>query len=267
MGHVTTPEAEALLDKPIAVLDHGFVRMVDYLGSDARIVQSARVSYGEGTKTVREDKGLINYLLRHQHMSPFEQVVFTFHLKMPIFVARQLVRHRTARLNEISGRYSKMLNEFYLPTEERVAFQSNSNRQGSSDKDVPDELRKKVIETLTGVYDSAYQGYEEMIEADISRELARAALPLSLYTEMYWQIDLRNLMHFIALRADSHAQHEIQVYANAMATCVQAVTPYTWEAFDRHVLGSKKLNREQLAELVEALGESHPDLLRKLNLI
>jgi len=266
MAHVTAPEAEALLDKPIDVLNHGFVRLVDYMGTDARIVQSARVSYGDGTKSVRQDKGLINYLLRNEHMSPFEQVVFTFHLKMPIFVARQLVRHRTARLNEISGRYSQMKDEFYLPTPDEVRFQSKTNMQGGSDEDVPKEMRKKVLETLKSCYGTSYDGYNEMIKSDIARELARATLPLSLYTEMYWQIDLRNLLHFIKLRLDGHAQYEIRVYAEAMSEAVKAVTPYTWEAFEQHVVGSKNLNKAQVDKLAEVLAEKAPDLLDELGL-
>ena len=146
MAHIQVPEAEALLDKEIKVLDHGFVRLVDYMGSDARIVQTARVSYGDGTKTVREDAGLIDYLLRHEHTSPFEHVVFEFHAKMPIFVARQWIRHRTARLNEISGRYSVIKDEFYVPQKEHINFQSKDNKQGRAVDDVPPELRERVVE-------------------------------------------------------------------------------------------------------------------------
>lgn len=266
MGHITTEAGEALLEKEMKVLDKGFVRLVDYMGSDARIVQSARVSYGAGTKSVREDKGLIDYLLRNHHMSPFEQVVFTFHLKMPIFVARQLVRHRTARMNEISGRYSKMLDEFYTPAAEDIRFQSKSNRQGRSADDVPTAQREKVLATLKNAYETAYQGYGEMIEADIARELARVSLPLSLYTEMYWQIDLRNLLHFIKLRLDSHAQYEIRVYADKMAEAVKAVTPFTWESFQRHEVGAVKLNRDQVERIQEAIGETHEALLAELGL-
>ncbi len=266
MAHVTVAEAEKLLDQQIPVLNHGFVRLVDYMGSDDRIVASARVSYGAGTKTVREDKGLINYLLRNEHMSPFEQVVFTFHLKMPIFVARQLVRHRTARMNEISGRYSPMPDEFYIPAENDIRFQSKTNRQGGSEEEVPGELRNRVLEILRRDQGQSFQGYREMIDADIARELSRINLPLSLYTEMYWQIDLRNLLHFIRLRLDAHAQYEIRVYADAMATAVKAVAPHSWEAFEEHVIGAVRLNRSQVAKLREALQQTAPELIDELGL-
>src|SRR5690606_23835672 len=158
MARLTVPAAEALLDVPVPVLDHGFVRLVDYMGSDDRIVQAARVSYGDGTKTVREDKALIDYLLRHKHTSPFEQVVLTFHLKMPIFVARQHIRHRTARLNEISGRYSVMRDEFYLPAPDTVRYQSKDNKQGRSAEEVPGELQRKVIELLRAEQQAVFSG-------------------------------------------------------------------------------------------------------------
>ncbi|MBN2444528.1 MAG: FAD-dependent thymidylate synthase [Spirochaetales bacterium] len=266
MAHVVVPEAEAILDKEYKVLDHGFVRLVDYMGGDDRIVQSARVSYGKGTKTVREDKMLIAYLLEHDHMSPFEQVVFTFHLKMPIFVARQWVRHRTARLNEISGRYSVMENEFYLPKREDICFQSTSNRQGRSDEVLPEELQDKVLNLLTRSFEQVYSGYSALIDENISRELARINLPLSLYTQMYWQIDLRNLLHFIQLRIDKHAQKEIRQYGEILAGIVQIVTPFAWEAFNEYTLSSIKLSGKKVKQLVEALKESDPSLLKKLGI-
>ena len=206
MAHCVVPEAEAVLDKAFPVLDKGFVRLVDYMGSDSRIVQSGRVSYGDGTKTVREDQGLINYLLRNEHTSPFEQVVFTFHVKLPIFVARQWIRHRTARLNEISGRYSVMRNEFYVPAAEDIAFQSQNNKQGRSEEEVPAALREAVLQNLIDQQTAAYDSYEKLIGENIARELSRINLPLSLYTEWYWQIDLHNLFHFLKLRLDGHAQ-------------------------------------------------------------
>ncbi|MCK5676678.1 MAG: FAD-dependent thymidylate synthase, partial [Verrucomicrobia bacterium] len=178
MAHITVPEAEALLDKEIKVLDHGFVRLIDYMGSDARIVQTARVSYGAGTKTIRQDAGLIDYLLRHEHTSPFEHVVFEFHCKMPIFVARQWIRHRTARLNEISGRYSVMKNEFYVPPRDKISFQSDDNKQGRNPEDVPAELQDKVLELLKQDQANVYGNYETMIDDEIARELARINLPL-----------------------------------------------------------------------------------------
>ncbi|MBI1784626.1 FAD-dependent thymidylate synthase [Candidatus Sumerlaeota bacterium] len=246
MAHVVVPEAEALLDVEIKVLDKGFVRMVDYLGGDQRIVQSARVSYGAGTKTVREDKGLINYLMRHRHTSPFEQVVLTFHTKMPIFVARQWVRHRTARLNEISGRYSVMKDEFYVPAPDAIHRQSTTNRQGRDEEAVPPELCQKVIDLIARDQSVNYANYEEMLKDDIARELARINLPLSLYTEWYWQIDLHNLFHFIKLRADAHAQYEIRVYAEALAKCARAVAPYAYEAFEDNIMNGMLFSKPEL---------------------
>ncbi len=257
MAHVVVPEAEALLDVEIKVLDKGFVRMVDYLGGDARIVQSARVSYGAGTKTVREDKGLINYLMRHRHTSPFEQVTLTFHTKMPIFVARQWVRHRTARLNEISGRYSVMKDEFYVPEAEQIHRQSTTNRQGRQEESVPPELAQKVRDLITSDQSSNYAHYEDMLKDDIARELARINLPLSLYTEWYWQIDLHNLFHFIKLRADSHAQYEIRVYAEALAKCAKAVAPYAYEAFDDNIMNGMLFSGAEL-EAVKAMLKGSP---------
>jgi thymidylate synthase (FAD) len=253
MARISTPEADALIDKPFPVLDHGFVRLVDYLGGDARIVQAARVSYGEGTKTVREDKALIDYLLRNRHTSPFEQVIFTFHVKMPIFVARQWIRHRTARLNEISGRYSVMRDEFYVPRAHEVRFQGQHNKQGSSDTEVPEELRERAIALIQADQQATYQHYQELLDDDIARELARINLPLSLYTEMYWQIDLNNLFHFLRLRMDWHAQYEIRAYGDAMAQIVKAVCPMAYEAFEEHILHGRQFSRLELAALREAL--------------
>lgn len=253
MAHITVPAAEALLDQRLEVLDHGFVRLVDYLGGDARVVQSARVSYGEGTKTVREDRALIDYLLRHRHTSPFEQVIFTFHVKMPIFVARQWIRHRTARVNEISGRYSVMRDEFYLPRPGEVRFQSPHNKQGAAEAEVPAALRERVIAALRAGQEGTYDAYEGLLEDGIARELARINLPLSLYTEMYWQIDLSNLFHFLRLRLDWHAQYEIRAYGDAIARCVQAVAPLAFEAFDEHVLHAETLSRSELEAVRAAI--------------
>jgi thymidylate synthase (FAD) len=253
MARISVPEAEAILDKEFQVLDHGFVRLVDYLGGDARIVQSARVSYGEGTKTLREDKTLIDYLLRNKHTSPFEQVILTFHVKMPIFVARQWIRHRTARLNEISGRYSVMRDEFYTPQPEEVRFQSKRNKQGGSTQDVPDAMREKVIALLQQEQQQLYGDYETMLEDGIARELARINLPLSLYTEMYWQIDLNNLFHFLRLRMDWHAQYEIRVYGDTMAQITKAVAPMAYEAFEEHILHGRNFSRTELELLRSTL--------------
>ncbi len=259
MGHSIVPEAEAVLDKEFPVLDKGFVRLVDYMGGDDRIVQSARVSYGSGTKSFREDKGLINYLLRNEHTSPFEQVVFTFHTKMPIFVARQWVRHRTARVNEISGRYSVMKSEFYVPSEEDIAFQSSDNKQGRSTEEIPAELKQKVISMLQDEQNRVYEGYTELLEENVARELARINLPLSLYTEWYWQMDLKNMFHFLKLRMDEHAQKEIRVYAEAIHDLVSKVCPIAMEAFDNHVRGSVRFSAHELDALDKVMaGEKNP---------
>ncbi len=253
MTRLTVAAADALLGREYRVLDKGFVRLVDYLGGDARIVQSARVSYQDGTKTVREDAALIDYLVRHKHTSPLEQVVLTFHLKMPIFVARQWLRHRTARLNEISGRYSVMRDEFFLPDATEVRRQSVFNKQGRSDEEVPAALQRRTLELLQAGQTDAYTGYQELLDEDVARELARVNLPLSLYTEMYWQIDLHNLFHFLRLRLDAHAQTEIRVYAEVMAELARAVAPLAYEAFEEHILYAKTFSRAELELLLTAL--------------
>jgi thymidylate synthase (FAD) len=252
MPRITVPEAEALLDQEIKVLDKGFVRLVDYMGGDQRIVQSARVSYGEGTKTVRQDRALIHYLLRNWHTSPFEQVQLTFHCKMPIFIARQWIRHRTARLNEISGRYSVMKDEFYVPDPSKVSYQSSENKQGRGGV-LPLDEAMAVIAQLEREQKQAYAGYTSMLDQGVARELARTNLPLSLYTEWYWQIDLHNLFHFIRLRADAHAQYEIRAYAEALAQCAKAVAPMAYEAFEEHIVGSISFSRAESAALARML--------------
>lgn len=257
MSHCVVPAAEDLLDKEFPVLDKGFVRLVDYLGGDARIVQAARVSYGEGTKSFREDAALIDHLLRNNHTSPFEQVVLTFHVKLPIFVARQWVRHRTARLNEISGRYSVMKDEFYVPSATAIALQNQDNRQGRSSEPASVELTAETLERLEAGQRSAYADYKEMIEAGLSRELARINLPLSLYTEWYWQIDLHNLFHFLALRLDEHAQLEIREYARVLLTIAHAVAPAACASFENHILGGTRFSAEEMIELRRRLGLSN----------
>jgi thymidylate synthase (FAD) len=247
MAHSISPAAEKILDNKFKVLDKGFVRLVDYLGNDARIVQSARVSYGQGTKTFREDKGLINYLLRNDHTSPFEQVVMTFHIKLPIFVARQWIRHRTARVNEISGRYSVMKNEFYLPSTADIAYQSEDNKQGRATAKVPPKVQKQVLAIMDKYQKELYEKYEELLEYNIARELARINLPLSLYTEWYWQIDLHNLFHFLALRLDPHAQMEIRAYAEVIDRIARTVCPIAFDAFDEHIHCSVRLSKSEIA--------------------
>lgn len=258
MAHCFVEEAEKIIDKEFPVLNKGFIRLVDYMGSDERIVQAARVSYGKGTKSVREDKGLITYLLRNDHTSPFEQVVFTFHCKMPLFVARQWIRHRTARLNEISGRYSVMADDFYIPELSDISFQSSDNKQGRSDEEVPAEIKEKVIELLKEDQNRAYKNYKTLLDDNVARELARINLPLSLYTEWYWQIDLHNLFHFLRLRLDGHAQKEIRVYAEAMYEVASKVCPIAFEAFEQFIKGSVRFSKDELSALKQMLkGEEH----------
>jgi thymidylate synthase (FAD) len=256
LPHAHTAEAEALLDKEFPVLDRGFVRLVDYLGNDERIVAAARVSYGKGTKTVREDEVLINYLMRHEHTSPLEQVVLTFHVKLPIFVARQWIRHRTARVNEISGRYSVMKDDFYVPSEETLRTQSTVNKQGRAEQPVSPEAAQRMVGELAAAQREAYARYESMLGEDLAREVARIGLPLSLYTEWYWQIDLHNLFHFLALRLDAHAQWEIQQYAQVIAQITRAVAPIAYRAFERYELRMVKVSRETLDWLEARVGKS-----------
>ncbi|MDR2052519.1 MAG: FAD-dependent thymidylate synthase [Treponema sp.] len=249
MAHSIVAEAEAILDREYPVLDRGFVRLVDYMGSDDRIVQAARVSYGAGTRTVREDAGLIDYLLRHNHTSPFEQVVLTFHMKLPIFVARQMVRHRTASLNEISGRYSVMKDDFYIPADGDLALQSTDNKQGRSAEALDPAQAAETRAAMDAGQKRAYAEYSALIEKGIARELARINLPLSLYTEWYWEIDLHNLFHFLELRLDPHAQLEIRRYAGVMYDIAHKVAPLSCESFERHRLGSVTFSGDELAEL------------------
>jgi thymidylate synthase (FAD) len=262
MTRVVVPEAQAILDKEYWVLDHGFVRLVDYMGGDDRIVAAARVSSGLGTKSVREDNALIHYLMRNRHTSPFEQVILTFHAKMPIFVARQWVRHRTARLNEVSGRYSVVADEFYLPTTDQIRKQSRRNNQGRAEEDLPRELQERALETLKRDQVSAYASYEEMLGYDIARELARINLPLSIYTQWYWQIDLHNLFRFLRLRLGKHAQYEIRQYAEVIAQMARAVAPVAFEAFEEHDLCAARLPKtvkERLQALLGSMAASSPD--------
>jgi len=249
MAHCIVPEAEAILDKEFKVLDSGFVRLVDYLGGDQRIVQAARVSYGEGTKSYREDAALIDYLLRHEHTSPFEQVVLTFHVKLPIFVARQWIRHRTARVNEISGRYSVMRDEFFMPAPEALAPQSDDNKQGRAATPFDENTAAHIQEILSEGSKASYQRYKELIDLGLAREIARIALPLSLYTEWYWQIDLHNLFRFLMLRLDAHAQREIREYASTILEITRAVAPAATESFERHTLQGVRFSGPEVEEL------------------
>ena len=253
MAHCIVSEAEAILDKEFPVLDRGFIRLIDYLGGDERIVQSARVSYGEGTKTYREDAALIDYLLRNAHTSPFEQVVLTFHIKLPIFVARQWIRHRTARLNEISGRYSVLKDDFYLPAPEDLASQSADNKQGRSEIALESTEAERIRTDLEAAQKKSYKDYTVLVEEGLARELARINLPLSLYTEWYWQIDLHNLFHFLELRLDSHAQKEIRLYAEVLFDITKKVAPRCCASFEEHILKAVRFSRSEFAELQRRL--------------
>ena len=256
-ARVTAPELEAVLYKPIEVLDHGFIRVIDYMGDDSSIVQSARVSYGKGTKKISNDKGLIKYLMRHRHSTPFEMCEIKFHIKLPIFIARQWIRHRTANVNEYSARYSILDKEFYIPSAENLAAQSAINNQGRGDALTDDEA-SNVIQILKKDAEQTYSNYETLLnessegniidesKSGIARELARMNLTLNTYTQWYWKIDLNNLLHFLALRADDHAQYEIRVYADAMLDIVKKWVPLTYEAFEDYRIGGTELSTKEV---------------------
>jgi thymidylate synthase (FAD) len=237
-------ELEKVLYQPFEVLDHGFVRVIDYMGNDDSVVQSARVSYGSGTKKVNADKALINYLMAHRHTTPFEMCEIKFHIKLPIFVARQWIRHRTASVNEYSARYSIVEDEFYIPNPQHLSAQSKVNHQGRDENKILNSAeQKRVLDLLKHDTANAYKDYLEMINQDslgnivdenkegLARELARMNLPLNCYTQWYWKIDLHNLLHFLNLRADKHAQYEIRVYAQIMLDLVKKWVPNCYEAF------------------------------------
>ena len=238
----------------IKCLDKGFVRLVDSMGGDDAIVQAARVSYGQGTSRVSQDRGLIRYLMRHRHTTPFEMVEFKFHCKMPIFVARQWVRHRTANINEYSLRYSEARDEFYTPDPEHIQFQSALNKQGRKGE-VPAEMKQKVLDYFNEISERSFAMYTELNEAGVARELARAILPVNLYTEWYWKNDLHNLLHFIGLRSDSHAQYEIRVFSDAMAESVKAVAPFAWEAYQDYMVKGMRFSRIEQSLLEKNLPE------------
>ena len=229
-------------DDAIKCLDKGFVRLVDSMGGDNAIVQAARVSYGKGTSKVSQDRGLIRYLMRHRHTTPFEMVEFKFHCKMPIFVARQWVRHRTANINEYSLRYSEARDEFYYPSLENIQLQSSLNKQGRMGK-VPEKVKKKVQDYFKEISTLSFNMYSELNKDGVARELARALLPVNLYTEWYWKNDLHNLLHFVGLRSDSHAQYEIRVFSDAMAYYVKENCPLAWEAYNDYVVKGMKFSK------------------------
>ena len=260
----TVPALEEILYQGLPVLDHGFIRVIDYMGDDAAIVQAARTSYGRGTKQSRDDRGLINYLMRNWHTSPFEMCEIKLHVKLPIFVARQWIRHRTANVNEYSARYSILDNEFYVPDREQLRAQSKTNRQGRGDLLADDEA-DHVLELLREDAMRAYAHYGEMLNEGpdgepidegrqgFARELARMNLPLSFYTQWYWKVDLHNLMHFLRLRADAHAQHEIKVYADVLIEQVmKRWVPMATAAFENYRLGGVQLSAQQL-EVVQRM--------------
>ncbi len=240
------------------ILDHGFVALIDVMGDDDAIVQAARVSYGKGTKKKSDDRALIRYLMRCRHTSPFEQVEFKFHVKLPIFVARQWVRHRTASLNECSGRYSEMPNECYLPESGRMQKQSKINKQGSG---VQLENAEHFIQQMKNEQDDVFNNYNSYIDEDLSRELARINLPLSTYTQWYWKMDLHNLLHFLNLRMDEHAQWEIRTYADAIYRLIKPIVPLSCEAFEDYIFYSESFSREEM-DILRSLVRHDPQILK-----
>jgi len=266
----TVPALEEILYEPMPVLDHGFVRVIDYMGDDAAIVQAARVSYGRGTRRVSEDQGLINYLMRHQHTTPFEMCEIKYHVKLPIFVARQWIRHRTANVNEYSARYSILDNEFYLPDRQHLAVQAKTNRQGRGE--VLDAVSAdRVLDLMRNDAERVYRGYAELLNEDatgtpidqsrpgLARELARMNLSLNFYTQWYWKIDLLNLMHFLSLRADPHAQYEIRAYAKAMLETLRLWVPMTYAAFLEYRMNAALISATGLAVIRRLLDGEQVD--------
>ena len=264
----TVPALEEMLYEPLPVLDHGFIRVVDYMGDDAAIVQAARVSYGRGTRRTSEDQGLINYLMRHRHTTPFEMCEIKYHVKLPIFVARQWIRHRTANVNEYSARYSILDNEFYVPALEHLAAQARTNRQGREQL-LEGATAQRVLDLLRRDAERVYAGYAELLNEDASgapidpaqpglaRELARINLSLGFYTQWYWKTDLHNLMHFLALRADPHAQFEIRAYAEVMLGTLARWVPMTHAAFLEYRMNAALISATGLGVLRRLLaGES-----------
>jgi thymidylate synthase (FAD) len=267
----TVPALEEVLYDPFEVLDHGFVRVVDYMGDDAAIVQAARVSYGKGTKKVSEDRGLIRYLMRHRHSTPFEMCEIKLHCKLPIFVARQWIRHRTANVNEYSARYSILDREFYVPREADLGVQSTANRQGRAET-LPAARAAEVLRILREDAERCYDHYGDLMNADeegreiragepgLARELARMNLTLAFYTQWYWKVDLHNLFHFLSLRLDDHAQEEIRAYARVMGDLTRRWVPHAWEAFVDFRLEGTHLSRGEKLALGQIVAGETPDL-------
>ncbi|MFH1050104.1 MAG: FAD-dependent thymidylate synthase [bacterium] len=247
------------INKQYECLDKGFVRLVDYMGDDSAIVQAARVSYGKGTKSVTMDRELIRYLLRHRHTSPFEMVEFKFHVKLPIFVARQWIRHRTANVNEYSGRYSEMKNEFYVPEIFQLRHQSSLNKQARGNEELPKKTSGTILKKMQKAQSTLYNDYEFYLAKDLARELSRINLPLSTYTEWYWKIDLHNLLHFLRLRMDWHAQFEIRVYAEKIADLIKPIVPMTYQAFQDYTVNSLTFSGQELAVINMMLSKELPN--------
>ena len=247
---------EKHLYSAIPVLDHGFVRVIDYMGDDAAICQAARVSYGKGTKSVQNDEGLIRYLMRHWHSTPFEMCEVKLHVKLPVFVARQWIRHRTANVNEYSARYSILDREFYMPAPEHINAQSVVNNQGRGEVLSPEDTAR-VLEMLKADSARCYENYQAMIDEDgigLARELARMNLPANIYTQWYWKVDLHNLLHFLRLRADAHAQYEIRVYADAICSVVADWVPFAYKAFEDYRMGAVTMSAQMMDCLRRMLG-------------
>lgn len=258
---VVAPALEEILHEKIPILDHGFIRVIDYMGNDSSVVQAARVSYGQGTKKVHQDKGLISYLVKHRHTTPLEMCEIKIHVKLPIFVARQWIRHRTANVNEYSARYSVLDKEFYLPEPSQICAQSRSNKQGREEAHLSCQEIKEVLDTLKTDAERCYGNYSDLLNQDdagnlkdplkkgIAREIARMNLTLNYYTQWYWKIDLHNLLHFVSLRATEHAQYEIRVYALALLDIIKLWVPYVHEAFIEHVFEGIRLSKAQIGAL------------------
>ena len=246
-----------IINKEYKCLNYGFVRLVDMMGDDTAIVQAARTSYGKGTKSVNEDRNLIRYLMRNKHTSPFEMVEFKFHIKLPIFVARQWIRHRTANVNEYSGRYSEMPDEFYIPSSDNIKKQSINNKQARANEGFDNQYTSEIIQKISDTQNNVFQEYREFLDSGMAREIARINLPLSIYTEWYWKIDLHNLLHFLKLRLDKHSQYEIRVYAEIIADILKQCVPFTWEAFEDYILNAVYFSANELKILKNLINPNY----------
>jgi thymidylate synthase (FAD) len=252
------------MDK-IDVLDLGFVRLIDVMGSDSAVVQAARVSYGAGTKTISEDRGLIRYMMRHEHWSPFEMCEVKVHIKAPIFVFRQTIRHRAANLNEASARYSILSDECYVPSIDQMRKQSKTNKQGRDMETLSEEDSKSIVSMMKGEQENAFEYYHEYLDKGLAREVARINLPLATFSEMYWKMDLRNLFHFLHLRLDEHAQYETREYAKAIYEIIKPLFPLSCEAFNDYVLNAKTFSAQEMNILLNLLSERNIDVVSELD--